>query len=158
MNSEIIQVDQKTIVGMKLEMSLLENQTPGLWQKFMPKLNSISNRLDNHLISMTIYPSDYFQNFNPSNRFKKWAGIEVSKAATLFDELEIIKIPSGLYVRFLYQGLPSQAGPFYQSIFQEWLPKSGYKLDNRPHFELMGDKYKNNDPSSEEMIYIPVMK
>lgn len=57
-----------------------------------------------------------------------------------------------------YQGLPSQAGPFYQSIFQEWFPRSGYRLDKRPHFEVMGDKYKNNDPSSEEMIYMPVMK
>ncbi|TGL22900.1 AraC family transcriptional regulator [Leptospira bourretii] len=158
MDSEIVEVNQKIIVGMKLEMSLLENQTQTLWQRFMPKLNSISNRLDNNLISMSIYSSDYFQSFNPLNRFMKWAGVEVSDEQTLSDGLEIIKIPQGSYVRFLYQGLPSQAGPFFQSIFQEWFPKSGYKLDQRPHFEVMGDKYKNNDPSSEEMIYIPVMK
>ncbi|TGK90082.1 AraC family transcriptional regulator [Leptospira bourretii] len=158
MDSEIVEVNQKIIVGMKLEMSLLENQTQTLWQRFMPKLNSISNRLDNNLISMSIYSSDYFQSFNPSNRFMKWAGVEVSDEQTLSDGLEIIKIPQGSYVRFLYQGLPSQAGPFFQSIFQEWFPKSGYRLDKRPHFEVMGDKYKNNDPSSEEMIYIPIMK
>lgn len=158
MDSEIVEVNQKIIVGMKLEMSLLENQTQTLWQRFMPKLNSISNRLDNNLISMSIYSYDYFQSFNPSNRFMKWAGVEVSDEQTLSDGLEIIKIPQGSYVRFLYQGLPSQAGPFFQSIFQEWFPKSGYRLDKRPHFEVMGDKYKNNDPSSEEMIYIPIMK
>ncbi|MCG6139889.1 GyrI-like domain-containing protein [Leptospira mtsangambouensis] len=158
MDSEIVEVDQKIIVGMKLEISLLENQTQTLWQRFMPKLNSISNRLDNNLISMSIYSSDYFQSFNPSNRFMKWAGVEVSEESTFSDGLEIIKIPKGTYVRFLYKGLPSQAGPFYQSIFQEWFPRSGYRLDKRPHFEEMGDKYKNNDPSSEEMIYMPVMK
>lgn len=158
MDSEIVEVDQKIIVGMKLEISLLENQTQILWQTFLPKLNSISNRLDNNLISMSIYPSDYFQSFNPSNRFMKWAGVEVSEDSNLSDGLEIIKIPKGSYVQFLYQGLPSQAGPFYQSIFQEWFPRSGYRLDQRPHFEVLGDKYKNNDPSSEEMIYIPVMK
>ncbi|MCT8334055.1 GyrI-like domain-containing protein [Leptospira sp. 85282-16] len=158
MDSEIIEVNQKIIVGRKLEISLLENQTQTLWQTFMPKLKSISNRLDNNLISMSIYPSDYFQSFNPSNRFMKWAGVEVSEEPIIGDGLEIIKIPKGLYVRFLYQGLPSQAGPFYQTIFQEWFPKSGYMLDQRPHFEVLGDKYKNNDTSSEEMIYIPVMK
>lgn len=161
MNSEIVEIDQKIIIGMKLEMSLVEDQTQTLWQKFIPKSKEISNRLDSNLISMAVYTSDYFQNFNPSNRFMKWAGVEVSDAfekATLSEDLEIIKIPSGLYVRFLYQGLPSQAGPFYQRIFQEWFPRSGYRLDQRPHFEVMGDKYRNNDPSSEEMIFIPVMK
>lgn len=29
-----------------------------------------------------------------------------------------------------------------------WLPNSDYLLDDRPHFELLGDKYKNNDPNS----------
>lgn len=66
MDSEIVEVEQKIIAGMKLEISLLENQTQTLWQTFMPKLNSISNRLDNNLISMSIYSSDYFQSFNPS--------------------------------------------------------------------------------------------
>jgi predicted transcriptional regulator YdeE len=32
------------------------------------------------------------------------------------------------------------------------------KIDNRPHFEVLGDKYKNNDPSSEEEIWIPIRK
>jgi hypothetical protein len=25
-----------------------------------------------------------------------------------------------------------------------------------PHFEVLGDKYKNNDPSSEEEVWIPI--
>jgi len=29
-------------------------------------------------------------------------------------------------------------------------------LDNRPHFEVLGEKYKNGDPESEEEIWIPV--
>lgn len=37
-----------------------------------------------------------------------------------------------------------------------WLPASDYNLDNRPHFEVLGEKYKNNDPTSEEEIWIPI--
>ncbi|MEN9524835.1 MAG: hypothetical protein RLZZ256_219, partial [Bacteroidota bacterium] len=31
-----------------------------------------------------------------------------------------------------------------------------YLLDERPHVEVMGSKYKNNDPASEEDIWIPI--
>jgi AraC family transcriptional regulator len=36
------------------------------------------------------------------------------------------------------------------------LPKSEYELDYRPHFEILGEKYKNNDQLSEEDIFIPI--
>ncbi|RYE38364.1 MAG: GyrI-like domain-containing protein, partial [Sphingobacteriales bacterium] len=41
-------------------------------------------------------------------------------------------------------------------IFTEWLPNSAYELDDRPHFELLGSKYKNDDAESEEEIFVPV--
>jgi AraC family transcriptional regulator len=44
----------------------------------------------------------------------------------------------------------------FKYIFEEWLPSAIYGLDNRPHFEILGAKYKNNDDSSEEEIWIPV--
>jgi AraC family transcriptional regulator len=31
-------------------------------------------------------------------------------------------------------------------------------LDNKPHFEIMGDQYKNEDPDSEEELWIPIKK
>jgi AraC family transcriptional regulator len=62
----------------------------------------------------------------------------------------------GLYAVFLYKGAASAAAPFYQYIFQTWFPNSEYLLDNRPHFEILGEKYKNNDPASEEEIWIPI--
>ncbi|MEP1984886.1 MAG: GyrI-like domain-containing protein, partial [Maribacter dokdonensis] len=38
----------------------------------------------------------------------------------------------------------------------EWIPNSEYQLDGRPHFEVLGAKYKNNDPNSEEEVWIPI--
>jgi AraC family transcriptional regulator len=37
-----------------------------------------------------------------------------------------------------------------------WLPGSDFVLDTRPHFEVLGDQYKNNDTTSEEEIWIPI--
>jgi AraC family transcriptional regulator len=61
----------------------------------------------------------------------------------------------GLYAVFNYKGLNTDNRIFIH-IFTEWLPSSGYVLDERPHFEILGEKYKNNDPESEEEIWIPV--
>ncbi|WP_339791455.1 GyrI-like domain-containing protein [uncultured Imperialibacter sp.] len=44
----------------------------------------------------------------------------------------------------------------FEYIFGTWLPASAYDLDDRPHFEVLGDNYKNNDPTSEEEIWIPI--
>jgi AraC family transcriptional regulator len=43
-------------------------------------------------------------------------------------------------------------------IFDTWLPDSDSLLDNKPHFEIMGDQYKNEDPDSEEELWIPIKK
>jgi AraC family transcriptional regulator len=56
---------------------------------------------------------------------------------------------------FYYKGSSTDTRIF-QHIFETWLPQSGYELDNRPHFEVLGEKYRNNDPESEEDIYIPI--
>ncbi|HLT33108.1 MAG TPA: GyrI-like domain-containing protein, partial [Aquaticitalea sp.] len=44
----------------------------------------------------------------------------------------------------------------YQYIYGQWIPNSEYELDDRPHFALMGEKYK--DPESEEEFWIPIRK
>jgi AraC family transcriptional regulator len=70
-------------------------------------------------------------------------------------ERGLFSIPGGLYAVFDYKGSSTDSSIF-QYIFETWLPNSDYELDNRPHFEVLGDKYKNNDPASEEEIWIPI--
>ena len=65
-------------------------------------------------------------------------------------------LEGGLYAVFTYTGLPADYRESFQFIFYTWLPASGYKLDSRAHFNLLGEKYRNNDPTSEEEIWVPV--
>jgi AraC family transcriptional regulator len=64
-------------------------------------------------------------------------------------------LPGGLYAVFSYKGLNTDHAIF-ESIFRAWLPNSKYELDDRPHFEILGANYRNNDPYSEEDIWVPV--
>lgn len=146
----------KKFIGKNLTMNFIQNQTPQLWQSFMPIKNSIKNAVGIELYSIEEYPSNFFKNFNPNTDFKKWAAIEVSNFDSISENLETLIVPEGKYAVFLYKGKPENAQPFFQNIFTKWLPEQNLKVDNRPHLAIMGEKYKNNSEESEEEIWIPI--
>lgn len=155
MDPRIETLAEKKLIGKQIQMSLTANKTPQLWQRFMSRRKEIKNNIDSNLYSINSYDPLYFDNFNPNATFEKWAAIEVSDFNTIPDEMETITLTGGLYAVFLYKGLNSNT-EIFQYIFGTWLPNSEYILDNRPHFEILGEKYKNNDPNSEEEIWIPI--
>ncbi|WP_276979903.1 GyrI-like domain-containing protein [Flavobacterium filum] len=148
-------INEKKLVGIRLTMSLANNRTGELWQSFMPKRREISNNITNDLISMQVYKPTYFADFKPTNEFEKWATVEVTNFESVPTEMETFSLAGGLYAVFDYKGSSNDLSIF-QYIFGTWLPSSEYVLDSRPHFEVLGDKYKNNDPNSEEEIWIPI--
>lgn len=136
-------------------MSFANDKTSELWRCFMGRRKEIANNVSNDLISVAIYKLNHFADFNPTDEFERWATLEVTDFGTVPDEMETIILPSGLYAVFDYKGLHTDPSIF-QYILGRWLPNSVYILDNRPHFEILGNKYKNNDPASEEEIWIPI--
>lgn len=136
-------------------MSFANNRTGELWQNFMPQRKSITSNVSNALISMQVYKPTHFEEFNPTHEFEKWATVEVTTFENLPPEMEAFVLPGGLYAVFDYKGSSSDPGIF-RFIFGSWLANSAYVLDDRPHFEVLGDKYKNNDTNSEEEIWIPI--
>ncbi len=155
MTPEILKSAGITLIGMHLQSSLLNNRIGELWQNFGPMIKAIVNRLSVDRYSVAIYPANYFQNFNPANTFERWAAVEVGVGTSEIPGLEKLVIPAGLYAVFHYKG-SSDDSSIFQYIYSDWLPKSAYQLDLRPHFEVLGEKYRNNDPNSEEAIWIPI--
>lgn len=156
MTPRIETTNEKKLVGKKLLMSYANYRIGELWSGFMPRRKEITNGLSNDLISMVVYQLNHFDNFNPTNEFDRWATVEVADFVDVPDEMERYVLSSGLYAVFHYIGSSTGISIFYQNIFNVWLPSSGYHLDDRPHFEILGEKYKNNDPLSEEDIWIPI--
>ena len=157
MQPRIEQLEKKKLIGHRLKMSVNYNRTGELWGGFGPKIKEIKNRLSTDKISMQVYDTSYHKNFDPANEFEKWAAVEVSNFNEVVGEMESFTLPAGQYAVFDYKGSSSDTRIF-QYIFMKWLPNSEYQLDNRPHFEVLGEKYKNNDPTSEEEIWIPIKK
>lgn len=144
-----------TVAGKRLKMSYLTNKTRELWQDFMPQRKGF-HALSTDLYSVEVNPEGYFGAFDPGRNFEKWAGAPVSPEEPLPAGLELLNIPPGDYAVFIYRGKASDAPGIYRYIFTEWLPASSFRLDDRPHFAVMGKGYKGEDPESEEEIWIPV--
>lgn len=108
------------------------------------------------LYSVEVYPPGFHRSFNPQVPFEKWAAVETEPGSALPEGLDRLVIPEGVYAVFTYRGRAGEAAAFYQRIFTEWLPASGYALDERPHIAVMGEMYRGEDPSSQEEIRIPV--
>jgi AraC family transcriptional regulator len=156
MQPRIETLKEKKLVGKSIRMSLANNKTFELWGGFMPIRKEIKNNIGSALYSVEVYDSEHFNNFNPQREFEKWASLEVTDHNSIPQGLEALTLPTGLYAVFIHRGPASEGPKTYTYIFQTWLPGSEYVLDDRPHFALMGEKYKNEDPSSEEELWIPI--
>lgn len=156
MFTDIRFISSKKLVGLSVDMSFNDNRTVQLWRSFMPIRKEIANAVSNDLYSLQVYDENFFSQFNADTYFTKWALVQVPD----FDEVPIgmktFELPEGQYAVFYYKGNPANAAEVFTYIFKDWLPQSGYQLDNRPHFEVLGEKYKNGSNESEEEIWIPV--
>lgn len=156
MTPRIETVGERKVVGLRLTMSLSMNRTRELWQNFLQRRNEIKNQVGTELYSIQLYDDNYFRTFSPHTTFDKLAAVEVKDFTEVPYGMVDFTLPSGLYAVFLHKGAASTGPATFNYIFSTWLPNSEYHLDNRPHFEVLGEKYKNDDPSSEEEIWIPV--
>jgi len=150
-------ITEKRLIGKRLCMSFSKNRTFELWQSFMPARRLIKNTVNDNLFSLQIYNQvQELKDFTPDTSFEKWAAVEVSGFDDIPDGMETFILPGGAYAVFPYKGTPEMFRDTFLYIFGTWLPASGYLLDDRPHFEILGEKYIRNHPDSEEDVWIPV--
>lgn len=152
-------INQKQLIGLHRIMSLNNDATFELWHAFMPRLKEILKTSNNNLISMQLYdPSVTKGTFTPDTPFEKWAAVEVDDIKLIPEGMQSYRVPGGMYATFKYQGAANEAQDAIRYIFEQWLPNSEYRLDDRPHLTVMGERYKGNDPDSEEEFRIPVIQ
>ena len=138
-------------------MSLARDRTRELWQNFMAGRKEITNTLSTDLVCLQVCDEPLNANVIALDAtFDKWAAVEVSDFYTVPEGMESFTLAGGLYAIFTHVGAASTGAKSFQYIFGTWLPASNYVLDNRAHFEVLGDTYKNDDPASEEEIWIPI--
>ena len=124
----------------------------------MPRRKEIGAVSGPELYSLEVYAPGFFDAFDPQRSFEKWAAVRVSPGTPVPPGMETLAWEGGLYAVFLHKGPSSRARETYGYIFERWLPASGYRIDDRPHFAVMGEKYKKDAEDSEEEVWVPVRK
>ncbi|WNJ18373.1 GyrI-like domain-containing protein [Pontibacter sp. G13] len=153
---KIVELPSKKLIGMSRTMSVADNQTTSLFQGFMPRRKEIQGQVrPTETYALQVFQPDHFHAFDPTRAFTKYALVEVEADSPIPLGMEQFDLPAGKYAVFNYVG-PGGDGRIFQYIYGEWVPKSGYRLADRPHFEVLGPRYKHQDPTSEEEIWIPI--
>lgn len=160
MHVEIKELNRMQMIGASISMNMwqIHEKTPVLWRSFMPKNKLIENRISHDLYSVQFYPEKFHDKFSMQNEFIKWAAVPISDINPTIEGLKCFDIPSGLYAVFTHRGPVSKGALSFQYIHMEWLPKSAYLLDNRPHFERLYCTLDMEDENWEEEIWIPIQK
>ena len=155
---QLITVQPKHLIGIRTTTTLSANNAAALWGSFMPQRKEIANKVEPALYSVQVYPESIsMADFTPHTQFEKWAAIEVTEVGNVPEGMEQYTLEGGMYAVFLHKGPASEFHKTVHYIFGTWLPASEYQLDNRPHFEVMGEKYLGHThPESEEEVWVPV--
>lgn len=155
---KIIKIDTRKMIGMQIETSLAKDKARELWSKFMPQIKEIKLRSDKDLYSIQQFSKNLnMDKFTPQTQFIKWAAVQVSDFKQIPVGMGHLIIPGGLYAVFIHKGPAHTFHKTSQYIYMHWLPDSDYRLDNRPHFEIMTEEYLGPDhPDSEEEVWVPI--
>jgi len=153
----ILEIGEKKLAGIRILTTLSANKTFELWNRFMPRLKEVEQKIEGALYSVRKYPANFgTDTFTFDTEFEEWAAIEVVTHDRIPPGVEKLSISAGKYAVFNYVGLASDFPPTAQYIYMSWIPGSQFRLDDREHFAVMGKKYLPNSPSSEEEIWVPV--
>lgn len=159
MDVRIVELVTKNVVCMKMVTTIAEDKTVQLWRTFMPRRKEIIGAFSGNY-SVQVYSGGLLSKpFTPKTEFTKWAAVEVPEGSVIPEGMMKEEIPGGMYAIFIHKGPASGFPETAREIFEVWLPGSEYELDDRPHFEFMGENYLGPmHPKAEEEVFIPIKK
>ena len=156
----IVEIAPRQLVGLSIETSLADSKAKIIWSQLMPRRTEIRNSIQDVFYSVQVYPKGMkMEDFTPTTIFTTRAAIEVSKLEDIPKGFENYKLEGGLYAVFIHKGKVDDFPQLAEYIYGHWIPHSKYKLDERAHFEILGDKFLGpENPESEEEVWIPIKK
>jgi AraC family transcriptional regulator len=83
-------------------------------------------------------------------------GVEVSDFSRLPKELSRVRIPEHRYAVFTHRDHISTIRRVWFSIFDKWLPESGFQVAEAPEFERYGAEFDPRSGNGGFEIWIPI--
>ncbi|MHB1456254.1 MAG: GyrI-like domain-containing protein [Armatimonadota bacterium] len=153
MPPKIVTKDSFMVVGTEYIGKNENGEIPQMWgDDFMPRIDEITNAVN----PSVFYGVCTCMNTVEAGVFSYIAGREVSSLEDIPAGMVGKAIPANTYAVFTHIGSLSNLGSTWMSIYNEWLPASGYQQSGDPDFEYYDGRFKDNSDESELDIYIPI--
>lgn len=154
MDAQILTWQAFQIIGMRYFGENKNKEITQLWDVFLPRRESINNRINPAISYGICYP---VEGKNNEAAFEYIAAVEVSDLQDLPADMVGKTIPAQKYAVFTHKGSLDKIPETYQAIYAVWQPKSGYELIKAPDFEYYDERFNPDHPEISELdIYIPI--
>lgn len=140
-----------TVAGLMHRGGANGGEIAALWRRFSARMGELQSVVEPEVAYgvMTNYDE-------ATGEFDYVAASQVSEDAALPAGFVAVPVPAGEWAVFTTT-MPDLAQT-YPSIYDVWLPQSGYQRRPVPEFELYGPSFDPDDPACEFEIYIPIVK
>ncbi|WP_407119980.1 GyrI-like domain-containing protein [Bradyrhizobium sp. STM 3561] len=122
---------------------------PGLWQRFHQEVADIPARVGNVAYGVCCNADD-------AGNFDYIAGVEVADFSDLPRRFARIRIPEQRYAVFSHKDHVASIRRTVNTIWNQWLPASGFKAADAPNFERYDEKFDPATGNGGFEIWVPV--
>ena len=124
---------------------------PAQWQRFLPSFGHIPGQMGQVAYGVR-------SNFDDQGNFDYLCGVEVPDFSRLPKEMGRLRIPEQHYAVFAHRDHISTIRRTWNTIWSEWLPKSGYEHLDAPDFERYGENFDSRAGTGDVEIWIPLQR
>ena len=122
---------------------------PSQWQRFLPHLGQIPGQLGRTAFGVRCNSDD-------AGNFDYVCGAEVKDFSRLPADWCRVRIPEQTYAIFFQRDHISTIRSTWNTIWNNWLPESGYDVVDAPDFERYGDNFDSATGIGGFEIWLPV--
>jgi AraC family transcriptional regulator len=122
---------------------------PGQWQRFNQSVDNIPGRIGQVAYGVCCNGDD-------AGNYDYIAGVEVSDFSDLPREFSKVRIPEAKYAVFTHADHISTVRRTINTIWNHWLPASGFKVADAPNFERYDEKFDPLTGNGGLEIWVPV--
>lgn len=122
---------------------------PFLWQRFVPYIGHIDGQVGSATYGVCC-------NMDGNGSFEYIAGVEVTDFGAVPSELRRIRIPQQRYAVFRHRDHVSTMRATVYTIWNKWLPASGYTLADSPDYEYYGEDFDGQTGRGTVEIWLPI--
>jgi AraC family transcriptional regulator len=122
---------------------------PGLWQRFHQYVQNFPGRIGQVAYGVCCNGDD-------AGNFDYIAGVEVPDFADLPREFSRVRIPEQKYAVFTHSDHISSIRRTVNTIWNQWLPSSGFQIADAPNFERYDEKFDPATGNGGFEIWVPI--